>query len=81
MEAESWLAKNIQPITLVFLLFSYFFFALLSVFELETRGAYVELLGQCMIIVITAAFAGKSVEKVVEIRARGKPEGEKNGMA
>jgi len=27
---ESWLARNIQPITVVFLLFSYFFFALLS---------------------------------------------------
>jgi len=54
---ESWLARNIQPITVVFLLFSYFFFALLSVFEMETRGAYVDLLGQAMIIVITAVFA------------------------
>ena len=69
---DSWVTKNLQAITLIFLLFSYFFFALLSVFELETRGAYVELLGQCMIIVITAAFAGKSVEKVVEIKNRKK---------
>jgi hypothetical protein len=69
---DSWVTKNLQAITLIFLLFSYFFFALLSVFELETRGAYVELLGQCMIIVITAAFAGKSVEKVVEIKHRKK---------
>jgi hypothetical protein len=69
---DSWVTKNLQAITLIFLLFSYFFFALLSVFEFETRGAYVELLGQCMIIVITAAFAGKSVEKVVEIKNRKK---------
>jgi len=69
---DSWVTKNLQAITLIFLLFSYFFFALLSVFEMETRGAYVELLGQCMIIVITAAFAGKSVEKVVEIKNRKK---------
>ena len=65
---ESWLARNIQPITVVFLLFSYFFFALLSVFEFETRGAYVDLLGQAMIIVITAVFAGKTAERIVDIR-------------
>jgi len=65
---ESWLTKNIQPVTVVFLLFSYFFFALLSVFEFETRGAYVDLLGQAMIIVITAIFAGKTAEKIVDIR-------------
>ncbi len=65
---ESWLARNIQPITVVFLLFSYFFFALLSVFEMETRGAYVDLLGQAMIIVITAIFAGKTAERIVDIR-------------
>ena len=65
---ESWLARNIQPVTVVFLLFSYFFFALLSVFEMETRGAYVDLLGKAMIIVITAIFAGKTAEKIVDIR-------------
>ena len=65
---ESWLSKNIQPVTVVFLLFSYFFFALLSVFEMETRGAYVDLLGQAMIIVITAIFAGKTAERIVDIR-------------
>ena len=72
---ESWLAKNIQPVTVAFLLFSYFFFALLSVFELETRGAYVDLLGQAMIIVITAIFAGKTAEKIVDIRTKGNTNG------
>ena len=73
---ESWLARNIQPVTVVFLLFSYFFFALLSVFEMETRGAYVDLLGQAMIIVITAIFAGKTAERIVDIRThQGAPDG------
>jgi hypothetical protein len=72
---ESWLARNIQPVTVIFLLFSYFFFALLSVFELETRGIYVELLGQILIIVITAIFAGKTAERIVDIRTK---KGEKN---
>ena len=69
---ESWIARNIQPITVVFLLFSYFLFAVLSIFELETRGAYVDLLGQAMIIVITAIFAGKSAERIVDIRTNRK---------
>lgn len=68
MNNESWIAKNIQPITVLFFLFSYFCFAFLSIFELETRGAYVDLLGQAMIIVITAIFAGKTAEKIVDIR-------------
>jgi hypothetical protein len=72
---ESWLAKNIQPVTVVFLLFSYFLFAMLSIFELETRGAYVDLLGQAMIIVITAIFAGKTAEKIVDIRTKGNTNG------
>jgi len=59
----------------VFLLFSYFLFAMLSVFELETRGAYVDLLGQAMIIVITAIFAGKTAEKIVDIRTKGNTNG------
>ena len=75
---DSWLAKNIQPVTVAFLLFSYFFFALLSVFNLETRGAYVDLLGQAMIIVITAIFAGKTAEKIVDIRTN---KGNQNGVA
>ena len=68
MNNESWVARNIQPITVLFFLFSYFCFAFLSIFDLETRGAYVDLLGQAMIIVITAIFAGKTAEKIVDIR-------------
>jgi hypothetical protein len=66
---DSWLARNIQPVTVIFLLASYVTFAALSVFELETRGAYVELLGQALIIVVTGVMAGKSAEKIVQIRS------------
>jgi hypothetical protein len=66
---DSWLARNIQPVTVIFLLVSYVTFAALSVFELETRGAYVELLGQALIIVVTGVMAGKSAEKIVQIRS------------
>ena len=41
-------------------------FALMSMFGYETRGAYVELLGQWGIVVMTAYFGGRSLEKVME---------------
>ena len=43
---------------------------MLSVFELETRGAYVELLGQWGMLVMTAYFGSRGVEKVMEIRSK-----------
>ena len=46
MGSDSWLSKNIRPMTLIFLLFAYSAFAVASIFDYETRGAYVELLGQ-----------------------------------
>jgi len=43
LASDSALAKNIRPAVLIFLLAAYFFFALMSMFGYETRGAYVEL--------------------------------------
>jgi hypothetical protein len=76
---ESWLAKNIQPVTVIFLLVSYVTFAALSIFELETRGAYVELLGQALTIVVTGIMAGKSAEKIVQIRSDSQQKGIPDG--
>lgn len=72
MASDSWLAKNIRPLTLIFILGAYFFFALMSMFGMETRGAYVELLGQWGIVVMTAYFGGRSWEKVIEMRSGAK---------
>lgn len=67
---DSWLTKNIRPMTLIAILFGYFFFALLSAFGIETKGAYVELLGQWGIIVFSAYYGGRTVEKVMDRRTR-----------
>ena len=45
MGSDSFLSKNIRPMTLIFLLLAYSGFAIASIFEYEPRGAYVELLG------------------------------------
>ena len=72
LASDSWLAKNIRPATLIFILLAYFFFALMSMFGYETRGDYVELLGQWGIVVMTAYFGGRSFEKVMQMRDKTK---------
>ena len=76
LASDSWLAKNIRPATLIFILLAYFFFALMSMFGMETRGAYVELLGQWGIVVMTAYFGGRSFEKVMSMKDKTKVMGE-----
>jgi hypothetical protein len=68
MASDSWLSKNIRPMTLIFILFAYFVFSMMSAFGIETRGAYVELLGQWGIVVMTAYFAGRTAEKCMDIK-------------
>jgi len=66
MSSDSWLSKNIRPATLIFLLFAYSGFAVASIFGLETRGAYVELLGQWGMLVMSFYFGGRTMEKIAD---------------
>ena len=66
MASDSWLSKNIRPMTLVFILIAYSSFAVASIFDLETRGAYVELLGQWGMLVMSFYFGGRTMEKIAE---------------
>lgn len=72
MGSDSWLSKNIRPLTLIAILCGYFTFAMMSAFGIETRGAYVELLGQWGIVVMTAYFGGRTVEKVMDMKEKAK---------
>jgi hypothetical protein len=67
---DSFLAKNIRPLTLIFILAVYTFFAFMSMLGHETRGAYVELLGQWGMLVMTAYFGGRSLEKIMESKSK-----------
>ena len=68
LSSDSWLAQNIRPLTLIFILVSYSFFAFMSMLGYETRGAYVELLGQWGMLVMTAYFGGRSLEKIMGMK-------------
>ena len=70
MLSDSWLSKNIRPLTLVFILVAYSTFAMMSAFDLETRGAYVELLGQWGMLIMSFYFGGRTLEKIIDMKAK-----------
>ena len=72
MTSDSWLSKNIRPMTLVYILTAYLVFAGLSAAGINVQEAYVSLLGQWGMLVMTAYFGGRTVEKVMEMRKGGK---------
>jgi hypothetical protein len=72
MASDSWLSKNIRPGTLLYILTAYLIFAGLSAAGIQVQEAYVNLLGQWGMLVMTAYFGGRTVEKVMEMRKGGK---------
>lgn len=68
MASDSWLSKNIRPMTLIAILGGYFVFALMSAYGLNANESYVTLLGNWGQIVMLAYFGGRTVEKVMEMR-------------
>lgn len=72
MLSDSWLSKNIRPMVLLYLLATYSILSLLSGFAFYVTEAYVELLAQMLMLVMGAYFAGRTLEKVVDMKERGK---------
>ena len=72
MASDSWLSKNIRPGTLIYILTAYLLFAGLSAAGIDVNEAYVSLLGQWGMLVMTAYFGGRTVEKVMEMRRKDK---------
>lgn len=70
MASDSWLSKNIRPMALVALFAAYFLFAMMSAFGYNAQASYVELLGQWGMLVMSAYFGGRTLEKIMEIRGR-----------
>ena len=66
MNSDSWLSKNVRPLTLVFLTF---IFVILSFFdgnvgEFEVSKEYIPVYQTLLMVVYGAYFAGRSIEKV-----------------
>jgi len=68
MASDSWLSKNIRPMTLVFILITYTAFGLMSAWDIEVNNNYVELLGQWGMLIMSFYFGGRTLEKVLAMR-------------
>ena len=74
MASDSWLSKNIRPMTLIAILAGYFIFAMMSAFDLDTNKTYVELLGQWGMLIMSFYFGGRTLEKIMDMKAKEKKE-------
>lgn len=70
MGSDSWLSKNIRPMTLIAILTGYFIFAILSAAHIEVNQKYVELLGQWGMLIMSFYFGGRTLEKVLAMKKK-----------
>ena len=70
MTSDSWLSKNIRPMTLIFILGAYFVFAMMSAFGSNANEKYVELLGQWGMLIMSFYFGGRTLEKIMDMRSK-----------
>lgn len=73
MASDSWLAKNIRPMTLIAILAGYFVFAMMSAFDMDTNTKYVELLGQWGMLIMSFYFGGRTLEKIIDMKSKNEP--------
>jgi len=72
MNSDSWLSKNIRPMTLIAILAGYFIFAGLSAAKIEVNSEYVQLLGQWGMLIMSFYFGGRTLEKIMDMKKNGK---------
>jgi hypothetical protein len=70
MGSDSWLSKNIRPMTLIAIITGYFIFAMMSAFDLDTNERYVELLGQWGMLIMSFYFGGRTLEKIIDMKGK-----------
>jgi hypothetical protein len=70
MSSDSWLSKNIRPMSLIAIFLGYFLFAMMSAFGYNANESYVTLLGNWGMLIMGAYFGGRTVEKLAEMRKK-----------
>jgi hypothetical protein len=78
MMSDSWLSKNIRPMTLIAILAGYFVFAMMSAFDIDTNKTYVELLGQWGMLIMSFYFGGRTLEKIMDMKMMEKKDESKS---
>jgi len=66
LKSDSWLSKNVRPLTLIFLIVCTMLLIFIDAgaLEFEVKSSWVDLLQLVLITVIGAYFGGRSLEKV-----------------
>jgi len=70
MSSDSWLSKNIRPMSLIAIFLGYFLFAMMSAYGYNANESYVTLLGNWGMLIMGAYFGGRTVEKLAEMRKK-----------
>jgi hypothetical protein len=70
MSSDSWLSKNIRPMTLIAILVGYFVFAMMSAFNMNANENYVRLLGDWGMLIMSFYFGGRTLEKIMDMRSK-----------
>ena len=70
MASDSWLSKNIRPMTLVYILVAYLLLAILDASVIDIADAFVELLGQWGMLVMSFYFGGRTLEKIMDMKGK-----------
>jgi hypothetical protein len=73
MASDSWLSKNIRPMTLIFILLAYTMFALMSAYGYDANQNFVTLLGNWGMLVMSFYFGGRTLEKIMDMKAKNDP--------
>ncbi len=68
--SDSWLSKNIRPMSLVAIFAGYFLFAMMSAFGYVAKESYVNLLGQWGMLIMSAYFGGRTLEKIMDMKVK-----------
>ena len=72
MSSDSWLSKNIRPMTLIYILTAYLALAVMDASGLDISDNFVSLLGQWGMLVMSFYFGGRTLEKVMDMKAKQK---------
>jgi hypothetical protein len=70
MASDSWLSKNIRPMTLIFILVVYTVFATMSAYGHNANESYVTLLGQWGMLIMSFYFGGRTLEKILAMKEK-----------
>ena len=70
MSSDSWLSKNIRPMSLIAIFSGYFLFAMMSAYGYNANESYVTLLGNWGMLIMGAYFGGRTIEKLADMRKK-----------